>query len=53
MQSGGSGKGKLPANLIPILHGFSKNFLRVDYMFWVNQEPYFEKDVMPCFESEK
>ena len=36
-------------NIVPLLHGFAKDFLRVDYMFWVNQEPYFEEDVIPCF----
>ncbi len=36
-------------NLVPLLHGFAKDFLGVNYMFWVNQEPYFEEDVMPCF----
>jgi hypothetical protein len=35
-------------NLVPLLHGFAKNFLRVDYMFWVHQEPYFSDDVIPC-----
>lgn len=37
------------SNIVPLLHGFAKDFLRVNYMFWVNQAPYFEKDVMPCF----
>ena len=36
-------------NLVPLLHAFAKDFLRVSYMFWVNQEPYFKEDVMPCF----
>ncbi len=36
-------------NLVPMLHSFAKEFLRVDYMFWVNQKPYFEEDVLPCF----
>lgn len=39
-------------NIVPILHAFAKNFLNVNYMFWVNQEPYFEQDVLPCFLSE-
>lgn len=38
-------------NLVPILHAFAKDFLKVDIMFWVNQEPYFETDVAPCFEE--
>jgi len=40
---------KLRQNIIPLLHAFAKDFLRVNYMFWVNQEPYFKEDVMPCF----
>lgn len=36
-------------NLVPLLHAFAKDFLRVKYMFWVNQEPYFIEDVIPCF----
>lgn len=39
------------SNIVPLLHAFAKDFLRVSYMFWVNQEPYFEEDVMPCFEG--
>lgn len=39
-------------NIVPLLHAFAKDFLRVDYMFWVNQEPYFEKNVIPCFWNE-
>ncbi|MEL6924984.1 MAG: hypothetical protein AAFO94_13125 [Bacteroidota bacterium] len=34
---------------VPMLHGFAKDFLKVKYMFWVNQAPYFERDVLPCF----
>ena len=37
-------------SLVPKLHAFAKDFLRVDYMFWVNQEPYFTEDVLTCFE---
>ena len=36
-------------NIVPLLHAFAKDFLKVQYMFWVNQEPYFEEDVLPCF----
>lgn len=36
-------------NLVPLLHAFAKDFLKVNYMFWVNQEPYFKEDVLPCF----
>ena len=36
-------------NIVPLLHAFAKDFLKVQYMFWVNQEPYFEEDVLSCF----
>lgn len=39
-------------NLVPLLHGFAAGFLRVDYMFWVDQSPYIEEDVLPCFAKE-
>ena len=39
-------------NKVPLLHAFAKDFLRVKYMFWVSQEPYFNEDVIPCFTSE-
>jgi hypothetical protein len=42
-------EGNSRKNIVPLLHAFAKDFLRVRYMFWVNQEPYFEEDVMPCF----
>lgn len=38
-------------SLVPLLHAFAKNFLQIDYMFWVNQEPYFTQQVIPCFEK--
>lgn len=38
-------------NLVPGLTSFAEEFLHVDYMFWVNQAPYFEHDVMPCFDG--
>jgi hypothetical protein len=38
-------------NLVPLLHAFAKYFLKVDYMFWACQEPYFSEDVIPCFTS--
>ncbi|MEX0321047.1 MAG: hypothetical protein AB3N63_02740 [Puniceicoccaceae bacterium] len=50
-----NGAGSVPGvnsdrrNIVPMLHGFAKDFLKVKYMFWVNQEPYFEEDVLPCF----
>lgn len=40
-------------NMVPLLHAFAKDFLRVNYMFWVNQEPYFVEDVLPCLSTEK
>jgi len=36
-------------NIVPILHAFARGFLKVKYMFWVCQEPYFSEDVVPCF----
>jgi hypothetical protein len=38
-------------NIVPMLHSFAKDFLRIDYMFWVDQKPYFEEDVIPCFSN--
>jgi hypothetical protein len=40
-------------NIVPILHAFAKDFLKVKYMFWVCQEPYFSEDVVPCFQPEQ
>jgi hypothetical protein len=39
-------------NIVPLLHAFAKDFLHVSYMFWVQQEPYFTEDVIPCFGCE-
>jgi hypothetical protein len=36
-------------NIVPVLHAFAKDFLKVKYMFWSCQEPYFSEDVVPCF----
>lgn len=38
-------------NAVPLLHAFAKDFLEVDYMFWVDQKPYFRTQVMPCFDK--
>ena len=38
-------------NIVPLLHSFAKDFLKVSYMFWSCQEPYFSEDVVPCFSS--
>ncbi|MEL6857002.1 MAG: hypothetical protein AAFO74_01365 [Pseudomonadota bacterium] len=35
--------------MVPILHAFATDFLKVDYMFWVDQKPYFNDQVLPCF----
>ncbi len=35
-------------NMVPMLQAFAKDFLHVNYMFWVYQEPYFTEDVLPC-----
>ncbi len=39
-------------NMVRLLHAFAKDFLKVKYMFWVNQEPCFVEDVLPCFAPE-
>jgi hypothetical protein len=39
-------------NIVPLLHAFAMDFLKVNYMFWVCQEPYFSEDVIPCFTSQ-
>lgn len=36
-------------NIVPLLHAFAADFMKVNYMFWVNQKPYFEEDVLTCF----
>jgi len=36
-------------NLVPVLHAFAQDFMKVDYMFWVDQKPYFKEDVLSCF----
>jgi hypothetical protein len=36
-------------NLVPLLHAFAKDFLKVSYMFWSYEEPYFSEDLVPCF----
>jgi hypothetical protein len=38
-------------NIVPVLHAFAKDFLKVNYMFWSCQEPYFTEDVIPCFKE--
>lgn len=40
-------------NIVPVLHEFAKDFLKVNYMFWANQEPYFRIDVLSCFSNDK
>ncbi|MEO5805750.1 hypothetical protein [Devosia sp.] len=39
-------------NLVPALHAFAEDFLKVNYMFWVDQKPYFQQDVLPCLAAE-
>ncbi|WP_037571663.1 hypothetical protein [Spirochaeta cellobiosiphila] len=36
-------------NIVPMLEAFARDFLGVNYIFWSNEEPYFTKDVLPCF----
>jgi hypothetical protein len=40
-------------NIVALLHGFAKDFLKINYMFWANQEPYFKTDVLSCFSNDK
>ncbi|MFZ2783660.1 MAG: hypothetical protein WAZ36_04620 [Sediminibacterium sp.] len=42
-------KKKSHVNIVPLLHDFAKDFLKINYMFWSNQEPYFKTDVLSCF----
>ncbi len=35
-------------NLVPALHSFAHQFLKVDYLFWGNQAPYFQEDLLSC-----
>lgn len=42
-------KKKPHQNIVPLLHYFAKDFLKINYMFWANQEPYFTTDVLSCF----
>ena len=37
-------------SLVPMLHAFARDFLNVKYLFWVNQEPYFAEQVLPCID---
>lgn len=42
---------KAHTNIVPLLYAFAKDFLKISYMFWVSQEPYFKTDVLSCFEN--
>ena len=45
---------KMPhMNIVPLLHDFAKDFLKINYMFWANQEPYFRTDVLNCLSNDK
>lgn len=44
--------GKPDESLVPLLHAFAADFLDVDLMFWVDQPPYFEHEVLPCLVGE-
>ncbi|MFZ1791378.1 MAG: hypothetical protein WAT92_23835 [Saprospiraceae bacterium] len=46
-------KKKTHTNIVPLLHDFAKDFLRINYMFWVNQEPFFQTDVLSCFSNDE
>lgn len=45
-------KTKTHENIVPLLYAFAKDFLKVNYMFWANQEPYFKEDVLSCFSND-
>ena len=36
---------------VPLLHAFAKDFLNVNYMFWVDQDPFFKTQVLTCFDG--
>jgi hypothetical protein len=38
-------------NIVPKLYDFAKNYLKVSYIFWSAQEPYFSKDVVQYFNN--
>ena len=46
-------KAKTHESIVPLLHAFAKDFLKINYMFWANQEPYFKTDVLSCFCNDK
>lgn len=46
-------KNKAHPNIVPLLYAFAKDFLRINYMFWANEEPYFKTDVLSCFSNDK
>ncbi len=46
-------KKKPHTNIVALLHDFAKDFLKINYMFWANQEPYFTTDVLSCFSTDK
>jgi hypothetical protein len=46
-------KKKPHKNIVPLLHEFAKDFLKINYIFWSNQEPYFKTDVLSCFSNHK
>jgi hypothetical protein len=55
-ETGNTGEGikkKPHDNIVALLHGFAKDFLKINYMFWANQEPYFKTDVLSCFSNDK
>lgn len=39
-------------NIVPLLAAFAQDFLKLDYMFWVDQAPYFAEDVLPCLDPQ-
>lgn len=44
-------KQKPHRNIVPLLYAFAKDFLKVNYIFWSNEAPYFKTDVLSCFDE--
>jgi hypothetical protein len=38
---------------IPELIGFATEYLKVDYIFWCTQEPYYSRDVIPFLQTQR
>ena len=36
---------------VPEILDFAQNYLKLDYIFWCNEEPYYSEQVLPLFDS--